>query len=120
MAGEKRVFYYSFEDLYDVAENPQGNPDTLAANILEFYGYKVELAFSIVTDAPRDASPILMSVGDENHPWMKRLMELLDDDEYDYYEAAEKLLNEKLLNENAIAVIIYDGYDVGVAIGVPQ
>ncbi|MFP3307220.1 MAG: hypothetical protein RXN93_07790 [Thermocladium sp.] len=117
-AGEKRVYYFTFEELYHSSRNsyPQGNPDTLAANILKFYGYKVELAFSIVNDAPRDASPILMSVGDANHPWMKRLMELLD--EYDYYEAAEKLLNED--GNNAIAIIVYDGYDVGLAIGFPQ
>ena len=111
--GRKRVFYYSFEELYDVARNPQGEAGVLAVELMKYYGFTPMLAFTITTDAPRDASPILMSVGDMNHPWMKRLMELLD--EYDYYEAAEKLLNED--DNNAIAIVIYDGYDTAIAIG---
>jgi len=75
------------------------------------------LAFTIATDAPRDGDSILMRVGDTDHPWMKRLMELLDD-EYDYYEAAEKLLNE-LGNINAIIIIVFDGYDTGIAVSHP-
>jgi len=118
MAGEKRVFYYSFEDLYDASKTPQGEAGDLAVELLRYYGFSPMLAFTIVTDAPRDGDSIFMRVGDTDHPWMKRLIELLDDDEYDYYEAAEKLLNE-LGNINAIIIIVFDGYDTGIAVSHP-
>jgi hypothetical protein len=116
--GRKRVFYFSFEELYDASQNPQGEAGDLAIELMKYYGFRPILAFTIATDAPRDASPVIFHVGNEQHPWMKRLMELLDEEEYDYHEAVEKLFNE--LNINAIAVIVYDGYDTGIAIGFPM
>jgi len=111
---EKRVFYYTFEDLYNVAENPQGEAGVLAVALLKYYGFTPILAFTIATDAPRDASPIIFHVGDDTHPLFPVLKQKIEDYD-DYYAAVEKTIEE--IGENVISVIIYDGYDTAIAIG---
>jgi len=111
---EKRVFYYSFEELYDASQNPQGEAGSLALTLLKYYGFEPILAFTIATDAPRDASPIIFHVGDEKNAIFQILKQKIEDYD-DYYAAVEKTIEE--IGENVISVIIYDGYDTAIAIG---
>jgi len=117
MAGKrKRVFYYSFEDLYDAdASNPQGEAGILATELMKYYGFDTILAFTFATDAPRDASPIIFHVGNEENALFPILMQEIEE-ENDYYAAVEKTIEKE---KDVIGIIIYDGYDVGIAIGYP-
>ena len=115
MEKEKRLFYVSFEELYHLHDSyPEGEPSKLAAEILRYYGYAVILAFSIVADAPRDASPFIISVGNGYHPWLRKFMEKYEENG-DLYAAVEEIVKE--LVDNVVAVVVYDGHDVGVAFG---
>jgi hypothetical protein len=112
--GRKRVFYFSFEELYDVSQNPQGEAGVLAVQLLKYYGFKPILAFTIATDAPRDAYPIIFRAGDENHPLFPVLEQKIEEND-DYYAAVEETIKE--IEENVIGIIVFDGYDTGIAIG---
>ncbi len=109
--GRKRVFYYSFEELYDASQNPQGDAGVLALALLKYYGFEPLIAFTIATDAPRDASPIIFHVGDEQNAIFQVLKQKIED--YDDYYAAV----EETIEENMIGIIIYDGYDTAIVIG---
>ena len=109
--GRKQVFYYSFEDLYDASPNPQGDAGVLAVALLKYYGFTPMLAFTIATDAPRDASPIIFHVGDGTHPLFPVLKQKIEDYD-DYYAAVEETIEKDM-----IGIIIYDGYDTAIAIG---
>ena len=119
--GRKRVFYYSFEDLYDASQNPQGEAGGLALTLLKYYGFTPMLAFTIATDAPRGASPIIFHVGNEQNAIFQVLKQKIE--EYnDYYNAVEKTIEdiEEGIEEDEkdlIGIIIYDGYDTAIAIG---
>jgi hypothetical protein len=107
----KKVFYYSFEDLYDASQNPQGEAGVLALTLLKYYGFTPILAFTIATDAPRDASPIIFHVGDEKNAIFQVLEQKIEDYD-DYYAAVEETIEKDM-----IGIIIYDGYDTAIAIG---
>ena len=95
-------FYYSFEDLYDAnASCPQGEAGELAIELLKYYGFKPMLAFTIATDAPRAASPIILHVGNEENTIFQVLMQKIED--YDDYDAAvEETIKEITLFSPAI------------------
>ena len=109
--GRKRVFYFTFEELYDASQNPQGEAGDLAVALLKYYGFTPMLAFTIATDAPRDASPIIFHVGDEKNTIFQILKQKIED--YDNYYAAV----EETIEKDMIGIIIYDGYDTAIAIG---
>ena len=114
----KRVFYYSFEELYDVARNPQGEAGDLAVELMKYYGFTPLIAFTIATDAPRDASPIIFHVGDEENTIFQVLKQKIEDYD-DYYAAVEEAIEEMKEGDekDMIGIIIYDGYDTAIAIG---
>ena len=45
--GRKRVFYFTFEELYDASQNPQGEAGDLAVALLKYYGFTPMLAFTL-------------------------------------------------------------------------
>ena len=113
----KRVYYYSYEDLYDAdGSNPQGEAGVLAAELMKYYGFEVMLAFTIATDAPRDTSPIIFHVGNEDNAIFPILMQEIEEE--DYYDAVEKAIEEE--GKDLIGIIVFDGYDTGIAIGYPM
>jgi hypothetical protein len=115
MTEEKRLYYISFEELYHSHKSyPEGEPSKLAAEILRYYGYEVMLAFSIAADASRNSSPFIISVGDEHHPWLREFMENYEKSG-NLYVAVEEIV--KKLVDNVVAIVVYDGHDVGVAFG---
>jgi len=118
----KRVFYYSFEDLYNVAENPQGDAGVLALTLLKYYGFEPLVAFTIVNNAPQGAPHIVFHVSNEENPIFQMLEEYYEEDN-DYYDAVEDTIEDieegfEEEEKNLIGIIIYDGYDTGIAIGV--
>ena len=143
----KRVFYYSFEDLYDVAESSQGaqgDAGLLAVILLEYYGFTPMLAFTIFNNAPQDTSItqgapsiiqggsyIVFREGNEENAIFQILEEYYE--EYNnYYDAIEETIEDideeieeirglKGIEEgkiNAIGIIVFDGHNTGIAIGV--
>ncbi|MFP3307431.1 MAG: hypothetical protein RXN93_08905 [Thermocladium sp.] len=108
---EKRVFYYSFEELYDASQNPQGEAGVLAVELLKYYGFEPILAFTIVNNAPQGASPIIFHVDDEKNAIFQILKQKIEDYD-DYYVAVEETIEKDM-----IGIIIYDGYDTAIAIG---
>ncbi len=112
--GMKRVFYFTFEELYNASQNPQGEAGVLALTLLKYYGFEPILAFTIATDAPRGASPIIFHVGDGTHPLFPVLKQKIEDYD-DYYAAVEETIEEE--EKSLIGIIIYDGYDTAIAIG---
>ncbi len=96
--GRKRVFYYSFEDLYDASQNPQGDAGVLALTLLKYYGFEPLIAFTIATDAPRDASPIIFHVGDEQNAIFQVLKQKIEDYD-DYYAAVEETIEENMIEK---------------------
>ena len=127
----KKVFYYSFEDLYD-AQNlygashyPQGEAGVLALTLLKYYGFFPLIAFTVATNAPQGTSPIIIfHVGNEEDPIFESLEEYYEEDN-DYYDAVEDTIEDieegfEENEKNMIGIIIYDGYNTGIAIGVPR
>jgi len=112
--GRKRVFYFTFEELYDASQNPQGEAGALALALLKYYGFTPLLAFTIATDAPQGASPIIFHVGNEENAIFQVLKQKIEDCD-DYYAAVEETIEE--MEEDIIGIIIYDGYDTAIAIG---
>jgi hypothetical protein len=141
----KRVFYYSFEDLYYVSENPQSETSRLAKAVpveagilavvlLEYYGFEPLTAFTIVNNAPQGAPHIIFHEGNEENIVFQVLKQNIE--KYNnYYDAIEKTIegiNMEIEEEGGlggafgemvidmIGIIIYDGIDTGIAIGVPM
>ncbi len=119
--GMKRVFYFTFEELYNASQNPQGEAGVLAIALLKYYGFEPILAFTIATDAPQGASPIIFHVGNEENSIFQMLEQYYEEDN-DYYDAVEDTIEDieegfEEEKKSLIGVIIYDGYDTGIAIG---
>jgi hypothetical protein len=154
----KRVFYYSFEDLYNVTEKALYNimylynvdlynvtenlrvkywseasksktkaipvAGILAVMLLEYYGFTPLVAFTIVNNAPQGAPHIIFHEGNEENAIFQVLMQYYEEDN-DYYDAVEDTIEdiEEGIEEDEkdlIGIIIYDGYDTGIAIGIPR
>jgi len=139
----KKVFYYSFEDLYDVSENPQSKASRLAKAVpveagilavllLEYYGFEPLTAFTIVNNAPQGASPIIFHEGNEENIVFQVLKQYYE--KYNnYFTAVEKTIediNMEIEEEGGlgafeemvidmIGIIVFDGINTGIAIGVP-
>jgi hypothetical protein len=141
--GRKRVFYYSFEDLYNAAERSDASrlakagtlveAGTLAVMLLEYYGFEPLTAFTIVNKAPRGASRIIFHEGNEENALFQEIMHLIE--EYNnYYAAVEEAIEEVDMEIgeiggledfeedviDMIGIIIFDGINTGIAIGVPM
>ncbi|MFP3307512.1 MAG: hypothetical protein RXN93_09310 [Thermocladium sp.] len=121
----KKVFYYSFEDLYDASPNPQGDAGVLALTLLKYYGFFPLVAFTVATNAPQGASPIIIfHVGNEEDPIFESLEEYYEEDN-DYYDAVEDTIEDieegfEEEEKDMIGIIVFDGYNTGIAIGVPR
>jgi len=117
----KRVFYYSFEELYKVARNPQGEAGILANALLGYYGFSPMIAFTIVNDATQGTPSIIFHVGNEEDPVFQTLMQNIE--EYnDYYDAVEETIEdieEGFEEKTLIGIIVFDGNNTGIAIGFP-
>jgi len=144
----RRVFYYSFEELNDVAESSQGSQGEaglLAVILMEYYGFAPLLAFTIFNNAPQGTSSITQGApsiiqggsyivfreGNEENAIFQILEEYYE--EYNnYYDAIEETIEDideeieeirglKGIEEgkiNAIGIIVFDGHNTGIAIGV--
>ena len=107
----KRVFYYSFEELYDLAEyaGTQGEAGILATVLLEYYGFATLLAFTVVnnaqgavnnTNAPQGehsiiqgSSYIIFHKEDEEYP-IFQILEQFYEEYNNYYDAVEETIEE--------------------------
>jgi hypothetical protein len=123
--GRKRVFYFSFEELYDApASNPQDDAGVLAVQLLKYYGFSPLLAFTVATDAPQGASPIIFHAGNEENAIFQVLEQKIEEND-DYYDAVEETIEEidkdrDIEDESGlIGIIVFDGYETGIAIGYP-
>jgi len=143
----KRVYYYSFEDLYDVAESSQGiqgEAGLLAVILMEYYGFVPMLAFTIFNNTPQDTSPITKDArsiiqdgsyivfreGNEENI-IFQILEQYYEEYNNYYIAVEKTVEEiwtdfgeigglEDFEENVpdvIGIIVFDGHNIGIAIG---
>jgi len=120
----KKVFYYSFEDLYNISSNPQGYAGVLALTLLKYYGFFPLIAFTVATNAPQGAPHIVFHVSNEEDPIFESLEEYYEEDN-DYYDAVEDTIEDieegfEEEEKDMIGIIIYDGYNTGIAIGVPK
>lgn len=105
----KRLTYIDLSNLYFQSEKSLNiEPGELAKQIVRAYDMKVILAFTIVTDTPRCQDPYIIHVNED-----KNLIEKFDKimKETDYLTAVDKILEE---DKSLIAVVLFDGYDVGV------
>ena len=143
----RRVFYYSFEELNDVAESShgsQGEAGLLAVILMEYYGFAPLLAFTIFNNAPQGTSSITQGApsiiqggsyivfheGNEEDI-LFQILEQYYEEYNNYYMAVEKTVNEVWMGigeiegledfveseMGVIGIIVFDGHNIGIAIG---
>lgn len=111
MNTDERLTYIDLSNLYNQTNSSlQVEPGDLAQSIMKMYNIKPVTAFTIVTDAPDPRFRYIIHVNEDDE-LIQKFNELLDETS-DYLEAANKILQE---NKDLIALIIFDGYDVGIS-----
>lgn len=112
MKVEDRLTYVDLSNLYNntpsTTEAPVTEPGQLAVDLLKLYEFEPILALSVSPDIP----DYIIHVNNDADELVNRINELLSNKDLDLLEVVKRILEE---NKDLLAVVVYDGYDTGVA-----